>query len=172
MFRIHRKLFLALKKMFQWWKPLLLRFPPLHHLVTPPTTTPHPIKKFLIPPSLKAIWKTLYSGVEVVVLALLTSWTVLAQQPRICFCLQMLRDFHLINLMMVEMGFINFPKFNLCQLHSGPWEICHTFGNLFLPVPLSLSPIVVLKNFVEMVLQQWIGSFHYVLEALGFGWSC
>ena len=106
------------------------------------------------------IWKTLYSGVVVTVLALLTSWKVSVQQLKMCFCLQMLVDFNLINLMMVEMDFMNFQKVNWWQLHFGSREICHTFGNLFLLVPLSLTPIVVLKNFVEMVLQQWIGSFH------------
>ena len=106
------------------------------------------------------IWKTLYCGVVVITLALLTSWKVSVQQLKMCFCLQMLVDFDLMNLMMVEMDFMNFQKVNWWQLHFGPREICHTFGNLFLLVPLSLTPIVVLKNFVEMVLQQWIGSFH------------
>ena len=106
------------------------------------------------------IWKTLYCGVVVITLALLTSWKVSVQQLKMCFCLQMLVDFDLMNLMMVEMDFMNFQKVNWWQLHFGPREICHTFGNLFLLVPLSLTPIVVLKNFVEMITQQWIGSFH------------
>ena len=106
------------------------------------------------------IWKTLYCGVVVITLALLTSWKVSVQQLKMCFCLQMLVDFDLMNLMMVEMDFMNFQKVNWWQLHFGSREICHTFGNLFLLVPLLLTPIVVLKNFVEMVLQQWIGSFH------------
>ena len=106
------------------------------------------------------IWKTLYSGVVVIVLALLTSWKVPVQQLKMCFCLKILVNFDLMNLMMVEMDFMNFQKVNWWQLHFGPREICHNFGNLFLLVPLSLTPIVVLKNFVEMVFQQWIGSFH------------
>ena len=106
------------------------------------------------------IWKTLYSGVVVIVLALLTSWKVSVQQLKMCFCLKMLVNFDLMNLMMVEMDFMNFQKVSWWQLHFGPREICHNFENLFLLVALSLTLIVVLKNFVEMVFQQWIGSFH------------
>ena len=57
-------------------------------------------------------WKTLYSGVLVIELALLTSWKVSVQQLKMCFCLQMLVDFDLMNLMMVEMDFMNFQKVN------------------------------------------------------------
>ena len=113
-----------------------------HHLVNLP-----PQQKISDPSSLNTIWKIEYSGVEVLVLAWLTSLKVSVQQLKMCFCLQMLVDFHLMKLMMPEMGFMNSQKVNLCQLHSSPREMWHIFGKLFLSVPLSLTPIV-LKNFV------------------------
>ena len=139
MFRIHRKLFLDLKKVS------------VVRITTPqvPTAwlTSPTLQKISDPPSLNTIWKIEYSGVEVLVLAWLTSSKVSVQQLKMCFCLQMLVNSDLMKLMVVEMGFMNFQKVNLCQLHSSPREMWHTFGKLLLSVPLSSTPIV-LKNFV------------------------
>ena len=43
-------------------------------------------------------------------------------------------------------GFYELSEYRLVPLHSGPREICYTHKNLFLSVPLSLTPIV-LKTF-------------------------
>ena len=82
--------------------------PGSHHLFSPPLLPP--AKNSWSSPSLNAIWKTLYSGFEVLVLALLTSWKISVQHLKMCFCLQMLVDFDLMNLMMVEMVFYEFSE--------------------------------------------------------------
>ena len=105
MVRIHRKLFLALKKV------LVVKITPPQVPTTylaPPLLPP--AKNSWSSPSLNAIWKTLYSGFEVLVLALLTSWKISVQHLKMCFCLQMLVDFDLMNLMMVEMVFYEFSE--------------------------------------------------------------
>ena len=105
MFRIHRKQFLALKKV------LVVKITPPQ---VPTTYLAHPLlppaKNSWSPPSLNAFWKTLYSGFEVLVLAILTSWKISVQHLKMCFCLQMLVDFDLMNLMMVEMVFYEFSE--------------------------------------------------------------
>ena len=83
--------------------------PGYHHLFSPPPLLP-PAKNSWSSPSLNAIWKTLYSGFEVLVLALLTSWKISVQHFKMCFCLQILVDFDLMNLMMVEMVFYEFSE--------------------------------------------------------------
>lgn len=79
----------------------------------------------------------------------------------------MLVDLDLIDLMMMEVGLTNCRKFDLCQLHSAPRNKQHFHKPVFISVTFADSHGC-LKNFVKLVFQQLIGSFHQVLQALGF----
>ena len=113
--------------------------------LTPP---PPPSKKFLTPPSLNAIWKTLYSAVEVLVLVLLTSWKVSVQR----FRFDEFDD--------SADGFCEFSENEFVSIAFRSKENMSHFWKPVFISPTVMDSLSSFENFVEMVLQQSIGSFH------------